>query len=184
MCDGRGMRRLPLALLVLAACSDSSAPGVDAPPAIDAAVDAPSNPADCLISTAYGDLGTKTGITSQGPTTLSVVLDAGPPRDSFFIKLNAGVGVFSGGLANGTYTLTGAELDLSTCGLCVSIIADIVTGQGPTKLYFATGGTVTLTDTAPPTGTMQDVTFQEVDFGGGMVPGGCTSSITAMAFGT
>ena len=48
--------------------------------------------ARCLITGTYGALGTKTGMPTLGATTLSVVLDPGPPRDTFFIKLNAGKG--------------------------------------------------------------------------------------------
>src|SRR5215207_4385982 len=129
-----------IALVLIAACGGG---GSDAP------IDAPIVPNEavvpnCLVPANYGDLGTKTGTTSLGPTTATIVLDAAPPRDSFFLKLNAGKGVFSAGLANGTYTIAGAELSQATCGLCVNILADIG-NQGPTKFFFATGGTVTLT---------------------------------------
>ena len=170
------MRSLVI-VIVLAACGGG---GEDTP------VDAPSidsNPT-CLIDGDYGALGAKTGTTSQGPATLTVVLDPGPPRDSFFLKLEAGRGVFASGLANGTYPLAGAELSSSTCGVCVNIIADIVAMQGPSKFYFATGGTVTLTNTNPPTGTLANVTFQEVTVSGTPVMSGCTSTIGSMQFGT
>jgi hypothetical protein len=162
-------------LFVLAACGSS---GSDAPvdaSSVDAAV-------PCLVSANYADLGTKTGSTSQGPATLTIVLDAGPPRDSFFIKLNAGKGVFAAGLANGTYPIANAELSLATCGLCVNLIADIVTGQGPSGFYFATGGSVTLTSTQPPAGTLTNITLHEVTSDGTPVNSGCTSKIGTMQF--
>ncbi len=175
MCHHRRMRALLLVLL--AACGGGSDSPSDSATAIDAAYDT----ARCLIAGNYGDLGAKTGTTSQGPTTMTIVLDAGPPRDSFFLKLNAGKGVFAGGLANGTYPIAGAELATTTCGLCVNIVADIST-MGPTKFYFATGGTVTLTSTSPPVGSLAGVTFKEVDAGGNAIPNGCTASMTAMQF--
>jgi hypothetical protein len=149
---------------------------VDAAPIVDSA-----GPV-CLVSANFADLGAKTGTTSQGPSTMTIVLDAGPPRDSFFLKLNAGKGVFPGALTTGTFQIAGAELSQATCGLCVNIIADIVTGQGPSKFYFATGGTVMLTSHTPPTGTLANVTFTEVDAGGMPVGSGCATTISAMQF--
>jgi hypothetical protein len=163
-------------LVFLVACGGGDDKPIDAPKQADA-----YDTARCLITGIYGDLGAKTGTTSQGPTTLTVVLDAGPPRDSFFLKLNGGKGVFTGGLANGTYTIAGAELAQSTCGLCVNIVADIST-MGPAKFYFATGGQVTLTNTNPPTGSLANVTFKEVDATGNAVPNGCAASMTTMQF--
>lgn len=174
------MRLAPL-LVLLAACGDDGAVKlIDAAPGVDA----PYDTTRCLIQGFYGSLGAKMGTTSQGPTTSTITIDVGPPRDSFFLKLNAGKGVFTGGLAVGTYPLTGAELAQSTCGACVNLIADIVTGQGPTKFYFATGGSLTLTQTTPPAGSISAVTFHEVDVGGTMVAGGCTARIDAMSFTT
>ena len=146
--------------------------------------DAPYDTTTCLIQGFYGALAPLVGTTSQGPTTSTIVLDPGPPRDSFFLKLNTGKGVFTAGLAIGTYPLTGAELTSTTCGACVNIIADIVSGQGPSKFYFATGGTLTLSATQPPAGSLANVTFHEVTSGGAMVPGGCTARIDSMAFTT
>jgi len=124
----------------------------------------------------------KTGTTSQGPTTMTIVLDPGPPRDSFFLKLNTGKGVFAGGLATGTFPISGAELSQATCGMCVNIIADIVAMQGPSKFYFATGGSVTLTSHTPPAGTLTNVTFHEVTANGDPINSGCVSMIGAMQF--
>lgn len=167
-------------LVLLVACgggSGGSNPPIDGPPAT---IDAPPS-SSCLVSAGYGDLGTKTGTTSLGPSTATIVLDPGPPRDSFFLKLNAGKGVFAGGLATGTYTIAGAELAQATCGLCVNILADIG-NMGPSQFYFATGGTVMLTSTTPPAGTLTNVTLVEVTAAGDPVSGGCATSIAAMAF--
>ena len=169
--------RTILLLLALSACGD------DGSSAVDASIDAYDS-ARCLIDGDYGDLGAKTGTTAQGPQTLTVVLDTGPPRDSFFLKLNAGKGAFAGAPMPGTYPLAGADAASPTCGVCVNIIADIVTGQGPSKFYFATAGSVTLTSVTPPIGTVTNLVFTEVDAGGGVIAGGCSSAIDAMAFST
>jgi hypothetical protein len=173
------MRRV-LVLVLLAACGDSDpAVPVDSAPTADA----PYDTATCKILGFFGDLGTKMGTTSLGPTTSTIVLDAGPPRDSFLLKLNAGKGVFSGGLQNGTFTLAGADLDFSNCGACLSIVADIGM-MGPSKFYFATAGMLTLTATQPPAGSIQGVTFREVTSTGAVVPGGCVARIDRMTFST
>ena len=172
--------RCALALVVLAACGDSGDPQlIDAPPLADA----PYDTSRCLIQGFYGALGAKSGTTAQGPSTSTIVLDAGPPRDSFFLKLNAGKGVFSGGLAPGSYTLSGADLDFNACGACVNIVADIGM-MGPSKFYFATAGMLVLTSTQPPVGSISSVTFAEVTSGGAVVPMGCTARIDSMSFTT
>jgi hypothetical protein len=171
------MRWLPL-VIVLTACGGSNdGGGVDAPPSPDA-----DDSARCLITGSYGDLGAQTGTTSQGPTTLSITLDAGPPKDSFFLKLVDGNGAFAGGLANGTYSIAGADASFTDCGLCVNIVADISTTTGPAKFYFADSGTVTLTSTSPPVGTLSAVHFVEITIQGTPIIGGCEASIDAMSF--
>lgn len=172
---------LILAAGSLAACSSESDPmqTPDAAPSIDA----PAAPVGCLIPGDYGALGAKTGAANTiSPNSLTVVLDAGPPRDSLFVKLNANTGVFAGGLATGTFTITGAESSLATCGLCVSLSADIVSGVGPTKLYFAQSGSVTITSTDPVAGSAQNLTLAEINLSGMAVTNGCTSKITSVAF--
>jgi hypothetical protein len=170
-------------IVLLAACSDSSSTStVDAPGAMADAYDT----AQCLIQGDYGDAGALTGTagSAQGATTVTVTLDAGPPRDTFFIRMVPGNGAFTGGVAPGTYTISGADADYNSCGLCVHIIADIVSGQGPTKFYFADSGTVTLTATTPPiTGSVQNLHFNEIDIGSGApVSGGCQASMTFASF--
>ncbi|MDB4961044.1 MAG: hypothetical protein JWP01_1043 [Myxococcales bacterium] len=168
------MRSLALAALILAACGgDDSSQLIDAPSA-DAAYDVTR----CLITGNYGALGTKTGTAGNvmGNPTLTITLEPGPPRDTFFLKLAMA-------RTPGTYTLAGVDLDFTSCTLCVNVIADIVSMVGPTKFYFADAGTVTLTSTNPPAGSLQNVTFHEVTSSGATVPNGCVASITSMAFG-
>jgi hypothetical protein len=181
------MRSLPLAgafgLLALSfgACSS------DSPVLLDGSITDADPIARCLIPGSYGALGTKTGTagTVQTNPTLTVVLDAGPPKDDYFVKLVAGKGAFAGGaLAPGTFTIGGADASFNDCGLCTNLIADIVAGQGPTKFYYTDTGTVTLTATNPIAGSAQNLHFVEFDVNTGLaVPGGCTSTVTSIAFG-
>lgn len=142
--------------------------------------------ARCLIKGSYGALGTLTGTTGMmGGVTMTATIDAGPPRDTFFLKMVTGKGVFAGGLAAGTYSIAGVDKEFLNCGLCVHIIADI-TSSGPTKFYFAQSGMVTLTSTsAPIAGSAQGLQLVEVDIGSGQpVAGGCTASIDSVSFST
>jgi hypothetical protein len=174
----------PLALA--AACSP------DPPPLLlDGSISDADPQAVCLIPASYGTLGTKTG-SPDIPTdnALSVVLDPGPPKDDFFVKLVAGKGAFAGGdLQTGTFDLTGADATFSNCGLCIDLVADI-TAMGPTKFYAADSGTVTLTSAAPKgagpskiAGSAQNLHFVETNVDGTPVPGGCTAMIASIAFG-
>lgn len=164
-------------LLICACGADPGTGPVDAPQAPPDSQD----PALCRVAADFGDLGTRTGNQNLGPTTSSVVVDAGPPRDNFFLKLVAGKGVFAAGLTNGTFAITGAELDINTCGLCVNLVADIG-GAAPQQFYFANAGSVTLTSTSPPAGSISNVTMHETTTGGVKVAGGCVTSIRSMAF--
>lgn len=172
--------RIWLALLAVAACSDSSSTSVDAASALDSGYDT----ARCLIEGTYGDVGALGGSASMGGITAT--LDAGPPRDTFFIKLVEGKGVFAGGVAPGTYTIAGADASYLDCGLCVHIIADIVTGQGPSKFYFADSGTVTLTQTAGSiVGSAGSLHLRAVDINSGsFMSDGCDATISAVTFST
>ena len=173
------MRALAI-FLGLAACSDS--PSSSTP---DAAVAMPDayDTARCLIKGDYGAVGSLSGMPTMGANTLAATIDPGPPRDSFFLKLTAGRGVFAAGVVPGTYTISGADAGYLTCGLCVHIIADIVTGQGPSKFYFADSGSVTLTSTAPIAGSAMDLHFTAVDINSGMkIADGCDAKIASVSF--
>jgi hypothetical protein len=167
-------------LAVLAAACTDPKPGLLTP---DASV------ARCLIPADYGALGTRTGTASMvgigNHPALTIILEPGPPKDDFFIRLVAGNGAFaSGALRTGTFPITGADASFTNCGLCTNIIADIVAGVGPTKFYYTIAGSVTLTATSPIAGSAKDLTFAEVDVGGTVVPGGCTTTVASIAFGT
>jgi hypothetical protein len=175
------MRIWPAALL-LAACSDPAPANPDAAVTPDA-----YDELRCLIKGDFGDLGSLPATTGnvQGATTVTVTIEPGTARDTFFIRMVPGNGVFAGGLAPGTYELAGVETQYNNCGLCVHIIADI-TMNGPSKFYFAQSGSITLNSvTSPITGSAQNVELVEIDIGTGqVVAGGCTGRIGSLAFAT
>ena len=170
----------PLIVLVLplVACGGESSTAPDAANQPDA------NQAQCLVKGSYGAVGSVTGVQTAGDGTMSATLEAGPPRDAFFIKLVNGQGVFAGGLATGTFTISGVDADYNNCGLCVHIIADIVAGQGPAKFYFAKSGTVTLTSTTKVAGSAMNLHFNEVNLMTGAVIPGCEATMTSISFST
>jgi hypothetical protein len=171
------MRWLPL--LLFAACSDSPSSSPDAATQTPDAYDS----ARCLIKGDFGAVGSVTGMPSMGANTLSATLEAGPPRDTFFLKLTTGRGVFSGGVAPGTYMISGVDAGYLTCGLCVHIIADIVMGSGPSKFYFADSGTVTITSTNPIAGSATNVHLTAVDINSGQkIADGCDAKIVSITF--
>jgi hypothetical protein len=179
------MRSLTLAgalALFAGACSGDPAPVLlDAAPGVDA-----DQLTRCLIPADYGALGTRTGTANQTTAdSLTIVLDPGPPKDDFFLHLIAGQGAFAGGaLKTGTFSLTGADTNLATCGLCTSLIADIVAGQGPSKFYFTDAGTVTLTSVNPIAGSAQNLHFVEITGAGAPVAGGCAATVASITFGS
>ena len=164
-------------LIALAACGGDDAMTTPDAPSMPDAYDT----ARCLIKGDFGAVGSVMGSATMGASTLSATLDAGPPRDSFFIKLVTGKGVFTSGLAAGTYTIAGADAGYLTCGLCVHIIADI-TSTGPSKFYFADAGSVTLASTAPVMGSATNLHFAEVDIGTGAKIPGCEGTIASITF--
>jgi hypothetical protein len=172
-----------LAIIAVTACGSGS-DTVDAPKAVDA-----YDTARCLVKGDYGALGSITGTagnTNAGSTTITVTLDPGPPgKDDLFLKLVPGTGVFTGGVAPGTYTLAGVDTNFTTCGLCTNLIADITT-SGPSKFYFADSGTVTFTSVIPPiAGSAQNLHFAEIDINtGAKIAGGCTATIASITFST
>ena len=95
-------------------------------------------------------------------------LNNDPEFDYLDIELYAGSGVFANGIDAGTYTLSGADLQYSSCGLCVLVMTDTDPNSGqPTDTYLATGGTVTI---------------DQNSFTSTPVGDGCDSSIAAASF--
>jgi len=146
-------------------------------------LDEGGTPPTCTAAADYG-AATLTNVTpddSNLPDEMFATGDLNTDVDGVAIDLWDGYGVFANGLAPGTYTLAGDELDPATCGLCVNLYTDY-DGNAVTDFYFATGGTVTITSVDPLAATLSDVTFQHVDSNGAPVGDGCTSHITSATF--
>jgi hypothetical protein len=160
--------------------------GVDAAGAIDAV------PRSCTVVSDLGQLGARDGTPAAsgavGSRILSVsmtVASDAVTRDVVFVQLKGGKGAFAGGdPMPGTYPLTGAELDYNTCGVCVTVIGDLVAGQGPTQFYFQRSGSVTVTSTAGSlVGSLSGVEFLELDLGTEQViRDGCETQVGGLSF--
>jgi len=182
---------LTLTLLALTACG--SDPEGDDTPALDAATASPdADLSRCTVVPDLGDLGALAGTgtasgaagTRQVNVSVTVAQDTST-RDVVYVQLKGGRGTFAAGApAPGTYPITGVDAAYGTCGVCVTLIGDLVPGQGPTQFYFATGGTVTVSAvTGRLTGSVSGVTFGELDLTSEeLVAGGCTSRLGGLAF--
>lgn len=175
------LRLLPLATLLSAAavagCADDGE---------EDGGDPMQDEATCKVPGSFAALGSVTGNAStnaSGDPTIAITLAAGPPRDVLQLRLTPNVGAFAGGgIKTGTFTIGGVDAGFNGCGLCVTVIADIVTGVGPTKFYHATSGTVTLTSAARPyAGTVSNLSFGEVTIDGTPVAG-CKTQIASATF--
>lgn len=182
--------RICLPILMIAACSGSGDPddngGVDAGSGIDGAA------RSCTVAADLGQLGARDGtpmaMGAAGSRIVSVsmtVASDAATRDVVFVQLKGGKGAFAGrDPAPGTYPLTGAELDYNTCGVCVTVIGDIVAGQGPTQFYFQRAGTVTITSAAGSlVGSVSGMEFLELDLGTEeLVRDGCETQVGGLSF--
>lgn len=181
------MKPLAASMLLIAACSDSGdTGGVDAAPAIDTPARA------CTVVTDLGQLGARDGTPMASGTagsrilsvSMTVASDAAT-RDVVFVQLKGGKGAFAGrDPAPGTYPVAGAELDYNTCGVCVTVIGDIVAGQGPTQFYFQRAGTVTITQAGPNlAGSVAGLQLLELDLATEeLIRDGCETSVAGLSF--
>jgi hypothetical protein len=199
-------------LLIACGGDDDGAAAIDAPapPPADARADAPTDaPPDCKLSTAdFGDLGARAGGTATfdgGPNPqpqiglasfyLPLEQDAAP--DQLVLQLWSNYPPFgtlqqAGPLVTGTFPLTGPQLQLRDCGVCVTMIGGWAPGTPPPldAAYMATGGTVTLdTLDAQPGGafalTLTDVTFEHVTVSNNVstpVGDGCVTAIDNLVY--
>jgi hypothetical protein len=115
-------------------------------------------------------------------------LPGGGLPDMLRIELYPGYGAFPTDLTTlDNFVIEGDELSYATCGFCVLLFSEI-DGIDYDKVYFQTGGTVTLTSVEGNlTGHIDDFTFVEVvPDGSGMsfepVADGCTTTITSVSF--
>ncbi|HEY3446019.1 MAG TPA: hypothetical protein VGK67_06610 [Myxococcales bacterium] len=124
----------------------------------------------------------KGGSAASGAAYVSGQFAFNSDPDGVLVELYAGSGFFAAGLANGTFTLSGAELSYATCSLCVVMVDE------KNKTYMPTAGTVTVSSfSGRLTGTLANMAFQEVTINGSTgattpVANGCQSSMSSMAF--
>lgn len=195
-------RRLVIAsLLIACGGGDGGGGGTDAAPG-DAGDDLDAIEVRCddpLVDFELGDLGTldfRVEVEPAGANAqyldLFASLAPGPMVDVVQIQLWP-LGVFSGGLAPGTYEIAGAETDFYACGACALIIADFdLVGMTFQQQLMASAGTLQL-DTVSTTvgemvtGTLTGARFRQVLLDDGTmtqsnVPGGCTTAIDSVSF--
>jgi hypothetical protein len=174
---------------LLASCSSKkTTASPDASVAIDAFVTPIDAPPPCLISSM--DFGTKgalaNGTSSYDPGTpmtagdpafpnirMQAPLSAGAKPDIVIVELLTGFAPFGTGTAPivpkpGTYPLTGPQLNYETCGTCVRAVAAVDTNTDGGD-FFATGGTLVVTEVGTKVGDkftleLQNVTFEQVTY--------------------
>jgi hypothetical protein len=169
---------------------DTAAP--DAHADIDAAPHVCATEADLGTPTLGNQqaAGAGTDHTMPNGITFDGALNADTKPDILQVEFIKGFGVFTANVTTGTFTLSGAELNYETCGLCPRIFSDIdtATGMSTTEQYFATGGDFNITSINPNiTGTFTNLTLEEVTvdpttFHSTPVAGGCTTTIASGAF--
>ena len=117
--------------------------------------------------------------------------DAKP--DLIGLEFYKGSGVFATNIVPGTYTLSGVELNYSTCGMCVRAFTDYDDAAMMTadEEYYATGGTIVITEVNPNIkGTFSDLELEQVTvdpnstppFKSTPVADGCTTTIASGSF--
>ena len=144
--------------------------------------DAACTATECRVQADHGDLGGVGGAAEEIQDSLvwfgTVEDECGLRVVELSIELVDGRGAFAGGLAPGTYSIEGVELDPDACGACVRLIVD----DG--RCYFATGGSLELTSTEIDlSGSLTDATFGPVDcLTDEVIARDCASRIGSMSF--
>lgn len=170
---------------LLGACGDDGAPGgpVDAPAVPD------DSPPDCGLSTDdFGSLGARPGVaTWNGPPgrpgaglgELFIPLEDDPEPDQLYVSLWGDTQIHPDLITAGTYPLTGSQLQLSTCSVCVTIGANWAPGA-PAPLdhaYLATGGTVVISKVDGQPGGAFEISFSDLTFGHVRIVGGASTQL-------
>ncbi|MBI5543358.1 MAG: hypothetical protein HY901_05680 [Deltaproteobacteria bacterium] len=153
-----------------------------------------SNPGSCTIAATYGFITVNGAV--QADTTSSggayrymsgELPAADGTMDAIHLELYEGHGVFANGLATGTFTLEGDELNYATCSLCLTLGGDL-TQSGAGQIFMATGGTVELAsiegtlEVTLRAGTFAQVTVDPQTAATTLVPNGCTTAIQQVFF--
>jgi hypothetical protein len=144
--------------------------------------DAACQPSACRVKADYGSLGKVAGSAQEGAQSLlwsgDIDDECGAPHVDLAITLEEGRGVFTGGVATGSYQLVGAELDPATCGACVRLTVDEAT------CYFATAGTLEVSSVMVDlAGSLAGAAFARVDCAtGAPTSSSCRAVIADMSF--
>lgn len=188
-------RFLALALITLTAACTSGG-GDDGPSLIDGGGDDPDGPpvAECLAPSTFAaaTLGNQVAESNGAAATPdftagSGTLNAAEPFDVFQLEFYK-VGPLAGNIVPGTYPISGPELNYATCAICPRVFTDCTTQACADQQFYATGGSVTLTQVSPnlvysvSNLTFVEVTINATTFESTPVPGGCSSAITSASF--
>jgi hypothetical protein len=155
---------------------------------LDAGIDAGTPDADiCGLRSAYGALGFVAGsayFTGMNIAWLGRI--PGPvspsPTVTVDIGLAYGTGHFDAGINPGTYQISVADMDWSTCSICVFLAAD--DGMPSRKCYIPTSGTLVLSQTNNPlTGSLHSAVFQHATCDTfAKIPDACATTIDTLDF--
>jgi len=196
------LSRFTLFGLSLLACSGDSVSQVDSGVHVDSSVDAhpctasatyaPTFDSNSSAATNYPH-GTYSTSVDPHIETFGGLLNGDPSPDFLDLELWGMAGGFgSGDVTTGTFTLTGADIDYGSCGICLAIGTDAM-GFGSnaqfTDIYMAQSGSVTITSVGTNgsgtlSGSISNVQFAHVSFAGNhqTLVGDCTSTIASASF--
>ena len=147
----------------------------------------------CLGSVAFGTVGALDGFATEfgdpsGAGWQGTLKVAGTDSVDLSIDIYDGLAPFNPDRKTLTnHVLAGDDLNYETCGLCLFVL-ELDEFSDTQRMYFVTGGTVTLTSVEGRlTGTASNLAFEEVtvdpdDYHTTPVPGGCKSSIKSVSF--
>ena len=179
--------------MIVAACGGGGGDGPDGPPGGGDGPGATCRaPADFGTVTpvnqeALSEMGT--GAAVPDLVELDADLDQASAKDQLSIQLYKGYGPFTASdIVPGTYPLSGADAQRSSCGACVLLFTDVLEGVPQGTPYLASGGTLTVSSVTPNfTGMLTGVTLTHVNIDQATLQStphadGCTAQVSAMSF--
>lgn len=174
------------ALLMVVPLGGCEVGSVDDP--VGGTPDAGGTARTCAVPEDFGALGIMAGATvakvpqdvAGNTYRLNADLDAAAEKDVLSLQLWDDKGAFAGPVSPGTYTIGGADANFGTCGLCVTVLGDIVPMMGAREFYIAQSGTVVI-DTVEPTlaVTVSDLVFSKFELTGNTLVTGCDTTIAS-----
>jgi hypothetical protein len=124
--------------------------------------------------------------TTDSGTSLLFLLNSDPRPDIVALDLYDNMGGHVVVNATGTFPLSSSDAELSTCGVCVEIFADVdKTTTTPSQTYLASRGTLKLTkfDTTGVAGSLTNLELRQVDSSAAQdIPNGCIVTIDDAEF--